>query len=167
MNKEIKEKNYKDILNKEGIQLAEFYDNKLCWFKCKITSKINTIVENIKNIENQKKLNPLLIDLIVKNNIFYNHIKSPAPLLGIAEQDLVYIYEVKEKNNNKYIKIKSIDKKSIFEDTNRNNIEYFKIEENNNDIEVYAVIEPSQKILGNKHVNYLRNFLFYFLKSIK
>ena len=40
------------------------------------------------------------------------------------------------------------------------------MENESDNIDIYAIIKPSQKIVGNKHITYLRNFLYNILKII-
>ena len=155
--------NFQESINKENVVISEYDNNDICWFKCKIKTDYINLLDKIKDKQYQKKINPLLLDIIEKENIFYYNLKSPAPLLGIPEQN--FIFRIKEKDN--IIYLYSVETENIFEDSDTNKIEYFQLKFNNGYAEIYTVIKPSQLLPGNKHVVYLRNFLFYFLKSLQ
>ena len=173
MNDQVKNQNYQKSLEKNNILISEYIaDDDFCWFKCNIKSNKNNIIENIQNKDHLMENNPFIIDIINKDNIYYNHIESPAALLGIPEQELIYDLKINNQDNI-FIEIVSVEKDSIFEDTERCCIKYLTMENNDikeqqgEDIEIYIVIKLSQKIVGNKHVKYLRTYIYSFLKSIQ
>ena len=172
---QVKNQNYQKSLEKNNILISEYIgDDDFCWFKCNLKTNKNNIIENIQNKDYLMENNPFIIDIIVKENIYYNHIDSPAPLLGIPEQELIYDLKINDQENI-FIEIVSVETDSIFEDTERCCIKYLIMESDNinqdqdqdQDIEIYIIIKLSQKIVGNKHIKYLRTYIYSFLKSIQ
>lgn len=159
--------NYKESLKDSDIIISEYIDKELCWFKCETKSNYSNIIKNINDKDHQIKLNPLVIDIINKKNIYCYHLKSPAPMLGLPEQKFNFTVEIKEENETKIILLKNAKQTNIFEDSEENKIEYCIIEIVNDIITAYAILRASQILPGNKHIVYLRNFLYHFLKSLK
>ena len=159
----LKNLKYEETINKENIKISEFTDNNKCFFKSEIKYSNNkTILENLQNKEQQIKKNPMLLEIVIKDNYYFYHFKSPAPLLGLPEQNIVFEVKIEDK----CIFLTSIEQENIFEDTERNYINYFKMEEIDDYIQIFSVLEPSSILPGNNHMKILRNLLYFFFKSI-
>lgn len=170
MYNQVKNKIYQKTFEKKNITISESEsDDDYCWFKCNIKSDKNDIIKNIQDKDYLMDNNPFIIDIITKDNIYYNHIESPAPLLGIPEQELIYDLKINDQNDI-FIEIVSVEKDSVFEDTERCCIKYLIMENNDDqsdDVEIYIIIKLSQKIVGDKHIKYLRTYIYSFLRSIQ
>ena len=162
-----KNKNYKLILNENNVSISEYIDkNDLCWFKCKFMANKKNIIKNITNIEKIKKDNIDILNIKKNGDIYHYHLESPASLLGIPEQEIIFDLKI-NKHQNIFVDIKSVNEKPIYEDVDVNKIKLFTIEQNEFNInEVYIAILPSQKIIGNKHLIFLRKFLYSFFISL-
>ena len=170
MYNQLKNKIYQKTFEKKNIKISESVsDDEFCWFKCNIKSDKNDIIKNIQDKDYLMDNNPFIIDIIRKDNIYYNHIESPAPLLGIPEQELIYDLKINDQNDI-FIEIVSVEKDSVFEDTERCCIKYLIMENKDDqpdDVEIYIIIKLSQKIVGDKHIKYLRTYIYSFLRSIQ